>query len=345
MVLAPGEDPGLRNGVIAFIDESGDLVLGDPATGTVERLVDGPDIGGAVFSPDGSRIAFLRGRLADGDPADLLVVAADGTGERLIASDVVVAQFAWMPAGDAVVVHGGGPGASGDWALTVYDAVGSAPPRSLTPPLPVTRGGPAFSPSAQVAPMVRPPDGDRLLPRPTGRRARTRAITVMDVDGGNAEVLVDARGRARTLDWPVWSPDGSMIAFIGAASGGPPRSRASVVDAPLFHRGRATPPPETESPREPRRPRRPRPRRSQPAADVEVAADEDVGVTSAPPAGTPTCVNADGTQLRRLARFPHTTSHGHPTARGSPSSSWPPRQPRPAAAALGRECRSGSSTS
>ena len=67
VVLAPGETSSVRNGLIAFIDESGDLVLGDPATGTVERLVAGPDVGSAVFSPDGSRIAFLRGRPADGE--------------------------------------------------------------------------------------------------------------------------------------------------------------------------------------------------------------------------------------------------------------------------------------
>ncbi len=292
VVLAPGEIPGTSNGVIAFIDESGDLVLGDPATGTVERLVAGPWIDGPVFSPDGSRIAFLRGQLADGDPADLLVVAADGTDERLIASDVVVAQFAWMPAGDAVVVHGGGPGASGDWALTVYDAVGSAPPRLLTPPLPVTRGGPAFWFYAQVAPMVRPPDGDRLLHADThggGARDGRQNVTVMDDDGGNAEVLVDGADGPEQLEWPAWSPDGSMIAFLGAASGDlldPTSDDPPETEAPVRTEGFT----ETEA-----------------AADVEPASDEDVGVTSARALVRYAYVlNADGTQLRRLARFAHT---------------------------------------
>ena len=98
-----------------------------------------------------------------------------------------------MPAGDAVVVHGGGPGASGDWALTVYDAVGSAPPRSLTPPLPVTRGGPAFSALTRRS--------RRWSARPTATGCcsdlagptKRQSLTVMDDDGGNAEVLVDAR--------------------------------------------------------------------------------------------------------------------------------------------------------
>ena len=87
---------------------------------------------------------------------------------------------------------------------------GETDPLVLVPPLPFFPGGPYFDPSAQVAPMMRPPDGDLIL------SMDYHALNVFDADLQGPTQLA-----AAALDpyepygtsGPTWSPDGSMIAF------------------------------------------------------------------------------------------------------------------------------------
>jgi hypothetical protein len=79
----------------------------DRATGAVRRLTrsDGID-GGALWSPDGSRLAFIRSFLDRQDP-QLCLVNVDGSGERCnsyIASEYSV--FGWRTPDELVAVHG-----------------------------------------------------------------------------------------------------------------------------------------------------------------------------------------------------------------------------------------------
>jgi Tol biopolymer transport system component len=211
------------NGLIAYAS-GGDIYVGDAATGETKAVVAGPDVdSGPIFSPDGTRIAFMRG-----DPwteeASVLVVRADGSDGRVIVPAGFSRRglgFAWTPDSSSLVVnHDGFPPATPyfDGELSLFDASGAAGPRLLTPPLPILPGTDYMGPYAQVAPMFRPPSGDRILStaRDAPRRG-PRPSTVIDVlDADLARVSQLSPGEALAdlgpyhVGSPSWSPDGSM---------------------------------------------------------------------------------------------------------------------------------------
>jgi WD40-like Beta Propeller Repeat len=198
--LPPPTGPA-RNGLIAYAHD-GDIFLGDPITGTTGPIVTGPQYDShPAFSPDGSRLAFVRAFTY------LVVVRSDGSDERVI-GEVGGAPFAWTPDSGSLVV-GTHPG------LTAFDAAGEAAPRPLTPPLP-ERGGTGYFPGDwQIAWSFRPPSGDRIL---TVDWSGDAPLSVMDPDGTDVEVLIEASWMAEMgyefVDKDAaWSPDASRIAF------------------------------------------------------------------------------------------------------------------------------------
>jgi WD40 repeat protein len=204
------------NGLIAYSFD-GDLFVGDPASGETTVIVSGPDShANPIFSPDGTRIAFVRGDPYD--DASIVVVRADGSDERVVMpkgfSKRGVGPFAWTPDSASLVVeHDSEPFTTPyhDGELSLFDASGMAEPRLLTPPLPTAVGAQYFNSSAQVAPMFQPPAGDRIL-----SRGANHTLSVMDVDGsGRAELIDPSRDEVEFGGKPVWSPDGSKIVFGG----------------------------------------------------------------------------------------------------------------------------------
>lgn len=200
------------NGLIAY-SHGGDIYLGDPMTGATTLLVGGPESDiNPIFSPDGTRIAFVRGRPVEG-PGSLRVVRVDGLDEHEVVATTPGAgiprgagPFAWTPDGLGIVAQGDLPPYTGwhDGELALFDASGVDEPRLLVPPLNPSIGAIYFNPSAQVAPMFRPPDGDLIL-NPNGD-----ALEVFDADltlvrQFNADSIV-------RYDSATWSPDGSAIA-------------------------------------------------------------------------------------------------------------------------------------
>jgi Tol biopolymer transport system component len=193
------------NGLIAYADDNGAINLGDPATGTSRTIVPGPGNDRPIFSPDGTRIAFLS-LDASGRP-NIVVVKPDGSGAITITTDSLtsVGHFGWSPDSGSVVVSQGGA------ALQVFDATRAGTATALG----TTDGSDDYN--AQAVDLYQPPDGQRVLVlRPASPRP---AMVVSDRGGSNERVLIDAARSDYSfiyLGSPQWSPDGSMITFIGA---------------------------------------------------------------------------------------------------------------------------------
>lgn len=111
LLLAVGSRPKVPppfgpagNGVILFQTSDLDIVAGDPATGAITTLIDGPTSPDFPprFSNDGRRFLFVRDE-------SLMIANADGSGLReLIASPGLCmggsSGFSWSPSGDRLVL-------------------------------------------------------------------------------------------------------------------------------------------------------------------------------------------------------------------------------------------------
>ena len=72
-----------RNGLIAY-SYAGAIYVGNPVTGKTARITTNPRYEvNPVFSPNGKRIAFIRGDPQTGD-STIVVVRADGSDERVL---------------------------------------------------------------------------------------------------------------------------------------------------------------------------------------------------------------------------------------------------------------------
>jgi hypothetical protein len=212
------------NGLIAY-DHAGDILVGDPITGAATAIVSGPEIdSGPIFSPDGSRIAFVRGIPMTAD-ARLMVVSIGGGDERVIVpagfSDGGWRSFEWTPDSASLLVsHDSAPLTLPHEHRegTLFDASGTVEPRLLTPPLPIG------------APIVWSPNAELILSGPitkveggVGIPLRSE-IDVWDADLERRTALRPEVPGGEAFEpyrvWPVaWSPDGSTIMFgVGGSS-------------------------------------------------------------------------------------------------------------------------------
>jgi dipeptidyl aminopeptidase/acylaminoacyl peptidase len=170
------------NGLIAYSYE-GDIYIGDPVTGETSPIVTNPEYEvNPVFSPDGSRIAFMRDETAlptfhiGGAPADdpsVLVIDPDGSDERVVMPRGVkhaVGPFAWTPDGASLVIaHDDAATNYFDGDLSLFDVDGKAEPRRFAPPLPSSPGAVAFDP----VPRLPPCSGRPTVTSSSGTRGRT----------------------------------------------------------------------------------------------------------------------------------------------------------------------------
>ena len=205
-----------RNGLIAY-SYAGDIYVGDPVTGETTAIVTNPTYEvNPVFSPDGERLAFIRGDPQTGE-STIVVVRADGSDERVILpkgrEHRGFGVLAWTPDGGSLVAQLDTPPFTyphGDGELSLFDSFGSGSEQLLTPPLALSIGGHYFSTNDQVAPMFRPPAGDRVV------SADANELSVFESDLTTATRLgheVLERYEPFVPGWPIWSPDGMRIAF------------------------------------------------------------------------------------------------------------------------------------
>jgi len=170
--------------------------------------------GGPVWSPDGTRIAFVSNR--DSDFA-VYTMDADGTNFQLVTDKVLnPASVAWSPNGNKIALSGGVrlvPAITGGPKPAVHIYVVNIDGSQLTK---LTSDGdnannndsPTWSPDGrQIAfSSNRDPDG-------------RHKIWVMNADGSNQRRLTDIHGTSNSLFYgdsgPAWSPDGSKILFNG----------------------------------------------------------------------------------------------------------------------------------
>jgi hypothetical protein len=214
--------------------QSGDDVVAIAPDGKRARLLSGA--GDAVYSPDGTLVAFSR----DGD---LWIANADGSGQRRLATTPHVSEWgpAWTPDGTALActaqVNGArqvrlvrlptglsariATGGGEDWspAIARSGALAFVSDRSGTPVVYVASENgtgarafdttPAATPPADVRDLEWSPDGRRL----TYTVQADDGTTAVDVDDGTTQVQVGAAGGQH----PAWSPEGTRIAYDDGA--------------------------------------------------------------------------------------------------------------------------------
>jgi serine/threonine-protein kinase len=166
------------------------------------------------WSPDGERIAFISARNGN---LDVWSLRADGTGEAELLADLEqsVAEVAWTPDGDALLLRTvGAPGVSGgrDIFMTRISDEGGATPL-------------LNSPADEAAPELSP-DGRWLAYNSdeTGRR-EVFIRPFPNVASGQFQV---STGGGRS---PVWSKDGTELFFVADATGQSGDARRMMVAA------------------------------------------------------------------------------------------------------------------
>jgi Tol biopolymer transport system component len=194
------------------------------------------------FSPDGTRLAFDRGRT--GVPTDVWIADADGGNARPQTSDAAEDNLpSWFPDGDRLAFASNRRGRFEVWSLRLSDRAQEllfAPPQDVDWPrlspdgtrivYNSRHGGGTVNlwVAALAGGEPRQLTFDKELAgfaswSPDGRtlalevkRGEDTHVAVLPADGGDLTMITGERGQS----WPhSWSPDGKWIAFAGQRQG------------------------------------------------------------------------------------------------------------------------------
>ncbi len=213
----------IANGVIAY-DRAGDGIwVIEPDATNATMLVDGP-VSWPRWSPDGTRLAYVR--LVDPEKSflELFVIDAHGTAPRQVTSGSVAAtnSLSWSPDGTRIAIV---------FEPSTADPEGGITERQVRV-IPVD-GGEPVTVYEHAFPRIGgwSPDGTRLLVYPEGVWD-DGGIFVARADGSGVERLTEAPGlQVDVAGWtPVggYSPDGSRILFWSGKEG---LNRIEVMNA------------------------------------------------------------------------------------------------------------------
>lgn len=184
----------VENGKIAFSNggPNGGIYLMNVDGAGVERLTSDPGDTEPAWSPDGSRIAFVR---SQGEKYDIYVMNADGGAVTRITTDGSSSAPAWSPDATRIAFARDVPG---DQDIYVMDPDGSDVARLTDGPL--LEYAPAWSPdgrSIAFSAYAGPPGPVHIYTLSADGTSRSQ-ITNSNHDDGS----------------PAWSPDGTSIAFV-----------------------------------------------------------------------------------------------------------------------------------
>jgi hypothetical protein len=189
-------------------DDNGEIWVMDADGRHQTRLIEAVEavnVMNPVWSPDGTRIAFVRVDAPSDDPMaaddDIWVANADGSDARPFATGP---SWQWFPRWSP----------DGAWIEYTDEAVGG-PWISSGPVAPdVGQGpqGPVF-PGANAAGL---PEAELMRRRVDGGGPPERITNIAGDDGSGATQLTNDPEGAQ---WPAWSPDGSRILFTSWREG------------------------------------------------------------------------------------------------------------------------------
>ena len=192
ITIGPGPGGAVANGVLLAADGR-DLFEVDVETGEAKRIDGLPrGVWNAAFSPDGSRMA-LTVFPSRGGPRELWVANADGTEAVRVASASNVSRGSWSP--------------DGEWIAYAADTPDGSTIRLVRPDGTGDMSvGPILTQRDYLSVSFSPQGDSLLLDQATDTGF---GIYVMSIDGTGLRRI---SGGDRDFD-PVWSPDGSRIAF------------------------------------------------------------------------------------------------------------------------------------
>jgi Tol biopolymer transport system component len=238
-----------RNGLIAYDADWHIYTQGADGSNRIQ-LTDGTEDFWPAWSPDASKLAFYRNRVpgAVEQGIGLWVVNADGSGVVDVSAGMAIMiedgwRFAWAPTSDLLAFASGSPFAS---AIYVARADGSALKQIVDDTL--VAAAPAWSPDGSTVAFragrydkdsgiyLINPDGSDLrrltaqphifdrFARPAWSPDGTNLVFFAGSPGGQDiwTIRSDGSDEHRLMEtaypiveiWPVWSPDGSRIAFV-----------------------------------------------------------------------------------------------------------------------------------
>jgi dipeptidyl aminopeptidase/acylaminoacyl peptidase len=209
---------GTRIAFDNFLEGEYGIETADPDGSDIVRLTDGVNDSWASWSPDGTKILFSSTRYDSsiercmpgfphehGCPTDIYVMDTDGSNVvRLTDDPASEYQPVWSPDGGMIAFAR----SLGDRQLSHPAIFTMDPDGTDVRQVSSADGGSDFWPSWS-------PDGTQIV-FATIRR-EDWGIWTVDADGSNEEQVFGGVGTGYVNN-PVWSPDGSLIAFVGNPS-------------------------------------------------------------------------------------------------------------------------------